>query len=321
MVVVGTQSGKFRAFLKTHVLHQAAYLVVVGVERQTVVFEIIDGVGVAVAVRHVLAANRTHHANSPRIDAGEGFLLVVVYHSVTLHIHVHILHAAGQLQTARTIPLWVYVPAAAYRKQAGIELGIVGHVPVKARQTGTIGQCQFLAMLTAAQVHSFTLYPPFHTDGFSKFLQTLVTVFACVVYDNVVRTFHRAHLEIGCVVHAVVDILNNKAHVLYRTGGQREHCFIGIVHRLQHQKTLDQALYAVQLHVVFPFHRALLVRKVFLHGPVPLTLKVHIVVHVNAHILVERERKAQHVVALNLLVLRTAVIRLQPRLFVASLAV
>ena len=78
-------------------------------------------------------------------------------------------------------------------------------------------------------------------------------------------------------------------------------------------KTLDQALDTVQLHVVFPLHTALLRGMVTLNRPETLAKEIHIVVHLNINILVKRERKAQHIVTLNLLVVTAAVVRRQRR--------
>ena len=109
--------------------------------------------------------------------------------------------------------------------------------------------------------------------------------------------------------------------MIHGTGGQREHSLVIAVRVVQYQKTLDKALYAVQLQTVLPFHAALFRRLVFLHGPVTLTAEVHVVVHIDGHMRIQREAQAQHIVCLNLLVLRTAVVGLQFRFLIAVLVV
>ena len=99
-----------------------------------------------------------------------------------------------------------------------------------------------------------------------------------------------------------------------RRGSQREHRFRVAVHHVQDEETFHQALDAVELHVVFPLLRTAFVRKVTLLEPVALALEIHVVVHLKRHILVQGEGECQHVVRLDRLHLRRAVVRGKDRL-------
>ena len=309
-VLLVAQPGQFAALLEGHALHLAAYLVAVRVEAQAVVLEVEYPERVAVLVRHLLAAHGADRAGALGVDVGEGVRLVVVPYAVLLHVHVHVLHAAGKLQPAVPVFLRVDVLAAAYRVQPGVELGVVGHVALQGCQTLAVAQRHFLAMLAAAHVHRLALAPPFGpVSGFlGHFLQGLVAVLALVVDDDVLRAFHCADLPVGGVVHAVVDAPDNEGHVLPRRRGQREHGFVRPVRVVQHQEALQQALDAVELHVVLPLLRAHLLRLVTLHEPVPLAHELGVVVHLQRDVLVQGEGQGEHVVTLQLLRLRRVVV-------------
>ena len=247
----------------------------------------------------------------------------MVYDTVFLYkvAHVHILRTTRQLQSACAIALPVDVSAAAYRVQASVELHVVGLVLLQTGQPLAVAEYNRAAPLTAAQVQRLAVKPPFHAHLLGKFFQGFVAVFTFVVDHHVIGAFHAAHLEVRRLVHAVVDALHYQTHMIHRTGGQREHGLVLAVRVVQHQETLDKALNTVQLQTVLPFYAALFRRLVFLHGPVTLTAEVHVVVHIDGHMRIQREAQAQHIVCLNLLVLRTAVVGLQFRFLIAVLVV
>ena len=299
-VLLVAQSGQFAPFLEGDALHLFGYLITVRVESQAVVLEIEYLEGVAFLVGHFLAAHRTHRTDTLGIDVRKGVRLVMVPYAIFLHVHVHMLHAAGKLEPAVPVFLRVNVPAAAHRVEPGVKLGVVGHVAAYARQALVIPQRHFLARLAAAHVHRLAFHPPLGAvPGFlGHFPEGLVAVFAFVVDDDVVRAFHRADLPVGGAVHAVVDAFHDEGHMLPRRGGQREHGLVVAVRVVQHEETLDQAFYPVQLHVVPPLYGALLFRAVTLHEPVFLPPELGVVVHLQCHVLVQRERQGEHVVAL-----------------------
>nr|WP_232726967.1 hypothetical protein [Prevotella intermedia] len=317
MVIVGAQSGKLAAFLKGNAFHQSANLIVVRVESQVIVLEVINLKGLAVLVLDLFRAYTGHDTDTPGIDVRKGLLLIVMDDTVPFHIHVHILHAVGQHQPAVSVFRRVDVARAAYGEQACVELRIVGLVAVKGRQSLVIPERDFFTMLTAAQVHRLSLYPPFYSYGFRQFLQPVIAVLAGIVDGHVVCALHGAGLEVGRAVHTVIDVLHDQTHMVYGTGCQREHGLVSAIGIVQDKEALDKALDTVQAEAVFPFYRTLLRRDIFLHRPVTLALIVYVVVHIDGNELIEREREIQQVVPLYLLFLRAAAIGLYARLYIA----
>ena len=287
-VFLGAQAGQFRAFLEGDALDPSGYLVTVRVEVEAVVREVEYLERAAVLAGHLLAAHRTDCAGAAGVDAGEGGGLVMVPYAVLLHVHVHMLHAAGQLEPAVAVFFRVDVPAAAYRVQTGVELDAFGHVALHGGEPLAVGQRDFFAPLAAAHVHRLPLAPPFGpvTGFFGHLFQGFVAVFALVVDDDIFRTLHRADLPVGGVIHPVVYTLNDEGHVFPRRRGQREHRFVHTVRVVQHEEALQQALDAVELHVVLPLLRAHLLRLVTFHEPVPLAHELGVVVHLQRHVLI-----------------------------------
>ena len=109
MIRVSTQSSQLAALLERHTLYESANLIVVRIERQVLVFEIIDGKRLAVLVFYLLVPHFADSARATRIDVSKGSLLVMMDDTVLLHVHINILHAARQHQAGVVILLGVYV--------------------------------------------------------------------------------------------------------------------------------------------------------------------------------------------------------------------
>ncbi|MBT0708821.1 hypothetical protein INE91_02649 [Phocaeicola vulgatus] len=315
-VLLLSKSGQLAALLEGDAFHLPRQLVSVGIERQRVVPEIVYRERIAVLARHLTAAHGAYRTHTTGVDAREGVRLVVVVNTVFVRIHVHVFRAAGKLQPAVPVFLRVDVPGAAHREQTRVELRPVGLVTREARQAPPVGQRELLAVLATAHVHRLPLDPPFSlgAHGFGDLLQRLVAVLPLVVDHDVLRTLHRAHLPVGNAAQPVVDRLHDQRHVFPRRGRQREHRLRIPVHHVQHQEPLDKALDAVELHVVFPLLRAHLLRKVAFQKPVALAAELHVVVHLQRHVLVQGEGERQDVVRLERLHLRRAVVRGEDRL-------
>ena len=209
----------------------------------------------------------------------------------------------------------VDIPGTTDREQAGVELRAVGLVAGEFRQAFPVGQGDFLTVFATAEVHSLAFHPPLGARYFAgKFLQRVGAVLPLVVDDHVLDAFHAAHLPVGDTAHAVIDGLHDQGHVFPRRGGQREHRFRVTVHHVQDEETSHQALDAVELHVVFPLLRVAFVRQVPFLEPVALALEIHVVVHLKRHIVVQGEGERQHIVRLDRLHLRRAVVRGKDRL-------
>ena len=309
------KTGKFATFLEGDTFHLAGKFVSVGIEVQRVIPEIPDHERVAVLIRHLRAAYRGHGTHAAGIDIREGVLLVVVVDAVLVRVHIHIFGTVGKLEAAVAVFLRVDVPGTADRKQAGVELRAVGLVAGKLRQPFAVGQGNLLTVFATAEVHSLAFHPPLGTRHLAgKFLQRVGAVLPLVVDAHVLGTFHTPHFPIGDAAHAIIDGLHDQGHVFPGRGGQREHRLRVAVHHVQDEETSHQALDAVELHIVFPLLRAAFVRKVTLLEPVALALEIHVVVHLKRHILVQGEGERQHVVRLDRLHLRRAVVRGKDRL-------
>ena len=309
MVIAFSQSGQV-ARLERHALGLAGQLVQVGVKVQPPVPEVINGEFLPFIVRHLLAAYRAHRTDPTGEDAAEGILLVMVIDAVFIHALLDVLLSAGKHQTGAAIFLRIDVAGRTYREQAGVELGRVARVSFQRGQPLAVPQGNFFPVFAAAHVHRLPLNPPFHLaaglfrDGF----QCFVAVHTLVVYRDQLRTFHRTHLPVGNVAHAVIDGFHHQRHMLTGRGRQGKQGVRVPVRRLQHQEPLDQALHAVQLQVILPFTIAHLLRRVAFRQPVPFTQIVRVVVHVQRQEVIIAERQGKHIVTLHLLALRRAVI-------------
>ena len=309
MVIAFSQSGKV-ARLERHALGLAGQLVQVGVKVQPPVPEVIDGEFLPLIVRHLLTAYRAHRTDPTGEDAAEGILLVMVIDAVFLHALLDVLLSAGKHQTGAAIFLRIDVAGRTYREQAGVKLGRVARVSFQRGQPLPIAKGDFFPVLAAAHVHRLPLNPPFHLAAgfFGNGFQCFVAVHALVVYRDQLRTFHRTHLPVGNVAHAVIDGFHHHGHMLTGRGRQGKQGVRVPVRRLQHQEPLDQALHAVQLQVIVPLTIVHLLRRVAFRQPVPFAQIVRIVVHVQGQKVIIAERQGKHIVSLHLLALRRAVV-------------
>ena len=309
VVVAFSQSGQV-ARLERHAFGLTGQLVQVGVKVQSPVPEVIDGEFVPFIVRHLLAAYRTDRTHPVGVDTAEGFLLVMVIDAVFLHALLDVLLAAGEHQPRAAVFLRIDVAGRTYREQAGVELGRVAGVSFQRGQPLAVAKGDFFPVLAAAHVHRLPLNPPFHLAAgfFGNGFQRLVTVHPLVVYRDQLRTFHRTHLPVGRVAHAVIDGFHHHRHMLAGRGCQGKQRVRVPVRRLQHQEPLDQALHAVQLQVIVPFALVHLLRCVAFRQPVPFTQIVRVVVHVQGQEVIVAERQGKHIVSLHLLALRRAVV-------------
>ena len=309
VVIAFSQPGQV-ARLERHTFGLAGQLVQVGVKVQSPVPEVIDGEFVPFIVRHLLAAYRTHRTHPVGINVTEGFLLVMVIDAVFLHTLLNVLLAAGEHQSRAAVFLRIDVAGRTYREQAGVELGRVAGVSFQRGQPLAIAKGDFFPVLAAAHVHSLPLNPPFHLaaclfrDGFQRF----VAVHPLVVYRDQLRTFHRTHLPVGRVAHAVIDGLHHHRRMLAGRGRQGEQGVGVPVCRFQHQEPLDQTLHAVQLQVIVPLAFVHLLRGVAFRQPVPFAQIVRVVVHVQGQEVIVAERQGKYIVSLYLLALRRAVV-------------
>ena len=309
VVIAFSQSGQV-ARLERHALGLAGQLVQVGVKVQFTVPEIIYREFFPPIVRYLLAAHRTHRTHPVGVDTAEGFLLVMVIDAVFLHALLDVLLAAGEHQPRAAVFLRIDVAGRTYREQAGVELGRVAGVSFQRGQPLAVPQGDFFPVFTAAHVHRLPLNPPFHLaaclfrDGFQRF----VAVHPLVVYRDQLRTFHRTHLPVGRVAHAVIDGFHHHRHMLAGRGCQGKQRVGVPVRRLQHQEPLDQALHAVQLQVIVPFALVHLLRGVAFRQPVPFAQIVRVVVHVQGQKIIVAERQGKYIVSLYLLALRRAVV-------------
>ena len=309
VIIAFSQPGKV-ARLERHTLGLTGQLVQVGVKVQSPVPEVIDGEFVPFIVRHLLAAYRVHRTHPVGVDTAEGFLLVMVIDAVFLHALLDVLLSAGEHQSRATVFLRIDVAGRTYREQAGVELGRVAGVSFQRGQPLAVAKGDFFPVFAAAHVHSLPLNPPFHLAAgfFRNGFQRLVAVHALVVYRDQLRTFHRTHLPVGRVAHAVIDGFHHHRHMLAGRGRQGKQGVRVPVRRLQHQEPLDQALHAVQLQVIVPLALVHLLRRVAFRQPVPFAQIVRVVIHVQGQEVIVAERQGKHIVSLNLLALRRAVV-------------
>ena len=92
-------------------------------------------------------------------------------------------------------------------------------------------------MLAPAQVQRLTVKPPLGMHGVCKFLQRLLAVLARVVDHHVLRPLDDTCLEILQSVHALVDVLHDKAHVVDGACRQSEYRLVLAAGVVQHQKS------------------------------------------------------------------------------------
>ena len=319
VVVIAFSQSVQVARLERHAFGLAGQLVQVGVKVQPPVPEVIDGEFLPLIVRHLLTAYRAHRTDPTGEDAAEGILLVMVIDAVFLHALLDVLLSAGKHQTGAAIFLRIDVAGRTYREQAGVKLGRVARVSFQRGQPLPIAKGDFFPVLAAAHVHRLPLNPPFHLAAgfFGNGFQRFVAVHTLVVYRDQLRTFHRTHLPVSNVAHAVIDCLHHHGHMLTGRGRQGKQGVRIPVRRLQHQEPLDQALHAVQLQVIVPLALVHLLRRVAFRQPVPFAQIVRVVVHVQDDMFVMGEGKGKHIVSLNLLLLGGAVIRSDVRTFIA----
>ena len=253
------------------------------------------------------------------VDTAEGILLVMVIDAVFLHALLDVLLPAGEHQPRATVFLRIDVAGRTYREQAGVELGRVAGVSFQRGQPLAIAKGDFFPVFTAAHVHRLPLNPPFHLAAgfFGNGFQRFVAVHPLVVYRDQLRTFHRTHLPVGRVAHAVIDSLHHHRHMLAGRGRQCKQRVGVPVCRFQHQEPFDQALHTIQLQVIVPFTLVHLLGGVAFRQPVPLAQIIRIVVHVKGDMFVMGEGKGQDILSLNLLLLGGAVIRSDVRTFIA----
>ena len=309
VVIAFSQPGQV-ARLERHTFGLAGQLVQVGVKVQFPVPEVIDGEFVPFLVRHLLAAYRAHRTHPVGVNTAEGILFVMVIDAVFLHTLLDVLLSAGKHQPRTAVFLRIDVAGRTYREQAGVELGRVAGVSFQRGQPLAVAKGDFFPVLAAAHVHRLPLNPPFHLAAgfFGNGFQRLVAVHPLVVYRDQLRTFHRTHLPVGRVAHAVIDGFHHHRHMLAGRGCQGKQGVRVPVRRLQHQEPLDQALHAVQLQVIVPLALVHLLRRVALRQPVPFAQIVRVVVHVQGQKIIVAERQGKHIVSLYLLALRRAVV-------------
>ena len=309
VVIAFSQSGQVSR-LERHTLGLAGQLVQVGVKVQPPVPEVIDGEFVPFIVRYLLAAYRVHRTHPVGVDTAEGFLLVMVIDAVFLHALLDVLLSAGEHQSRAAVFLRIDVAGRTYREQAGVELGRVAGVSFQRGQPLAVAKGDFFPVLAAAHVHRLPLNPPFHLAAgfFGNGFQGFVAVHALVVYRDQLRTFHRTHLPVGNVAHAVIDGFHHQRHMLAGRGCQGKQGVRVPVRRLQHQEPLDQALHAVQLQVIVPLALVHLFRGVAFRQPVPFAQIVRVVIHVQGQEVIVAERQGKHIVSLHFLALRRAVV-------------
>ncbi len=309
MVIAFSQPGQV-ARLERHTFGLAGQLVQVGVKVQFPVPEVIDGEFVPFLVRHLLAAYRAHRTHPVGVDTAEGILFVMVIDAVFIHALLDVLLSAGEHQSRAAVFLRIDVSGRTYREQAGVELGRVAGVSFQRGQSLAVPQGDFFPVFAAAHVHRLPLNPPFHLAAgfFGNGFQCFVAVHALVVYRDQLRTFHHTHLPVGNVAHAVIDGFHHQRHMLAGRGCQGKQGVRVPVRRLQHQEPLDQALHAVQLQVIVPLAIVHLLRGVAFRQPVPFAQIVRVVVHVQGQEGIVAERQGKHIVSLNLLALRRAVV-------------
>ena len=291
------ETAKLAAFLEGHALHKPTDLIVVGVERQVVVFEVVDGEVVAVFALLHLAAHAADRPRAPRVYVGKGIGFVMVNPAVFVCIDLDIALAAGQLQAAVSVCRGIDVARTAHGPQPRIEFHIVGFAGVYRQQSVVIAHGYGLAVFAPADVDCLTLDPPFDSDFLGYLFQRLVAVFSLIVDGDVLGAVYLPDLPVGDVAHAVVHTVDYHRYMLSRRRCQREHGVVFAIDALYHQDVPYQALDAVQGQVIAPFFRRFLLGAVPLGQPVTLALVVCVVVHIEFHMLVQRERQRQHVVA------------------------
>ena len=221
---------------------------------------------------------------------------------------LHVFLSAGQLQPRMAVCLAVDVAAAADRKQAREELGVVGCRGLYRRGPVVVTKRDALAMLAAAQIYSRPIHPPLRVGGFGNRRECLVAVGTFVIDDQILRRDNLADLPVGCS-HLPVDILDYQCHLLVRRCRQRENGVVFAINRLQHQRLRDAVFETVKFAVVFPFDRRGLFRRVFLDRPIPLAIELDPVVHLQTHEIEGDERQVQHVVRHHSLLARGVVRR------------
>ena len=280
------ETAKLAAFLEGHALHKPANLIVVGVERQVVVFEVVDGEVVAIFAFPYLAAHTADRPRAPRVYVGKGFGFVMIDPAVFVCVDLDIALAAGQLQAAVPVCRGIYVARTAHGPQTRIEFHVVGFAGVYRQQAVVIAHSYWFAVFAAADVDGLPLDPPFNADFLGNLFQCLVAVFSPVVYGDVLGAVYLPDLPVGDVAHAVVHAVGNHRHMFSRRSRQREHGVVLAVDAFYHQYVPYQALDAVQRQVITPFFRRFLLGSVTLGQPVALAFVVCVVVHIEFYMLV-----------------------------------
>lgn len=224
----------------------------------------------------------------------------MVHPAVFIGIDFHIALTAGKAKPGRTVFCLVYVFAASDRKQPCVEFYIIGIAAIKGSQTFVISEGQRFPMFATAQINGGSLSPVFHTDLLGELTQRLVTIFAPVVYNDVVNAFDYAHFPV-VRAETVIDAFYNQRKMLPRGCGKRKHRLVITVHALYHKEILYKALDTVHFQVVDPFAGAFLLGTVLLCQPISLPHEVRVIIDIKSYMPGQCEGQGQHIIPLYLL--------------------
>ena len=296
-VVIASQSGKLATLLECHTFYQCAEVIIIGIERQIIVYEIIYREFVAVIIGAFFAAYAAYRSGIAREYACKGVLLVMMDNAILVGVDIHILRSSGQLQPTVTVFRRIYVFRRSCGEQARIDLCVVCHIGLYLRQTVPVAESDAFPMFTTAQVDGGALYPVFSAGCISHRLEPLVAIFAVVVHNDIVAGFNGTDLPV-IGPETGIDGFHDEHHMLPGRGCQREHRLIAPVCGVEDKEPGDQVLQPVELQRVLPLDCGFLYRTVFLGQPVAPPHEVRIIVHLKRHALRQGEGNIQDIARL-----------------------
>lgn len=263
--------------LKGHPFDEAAYFVLIGIERNVGIGEIPDRKRRAVIACALFGPYGTDRTDPARIYRIERFLLEI-FDDTEVGILFDVLRPVGQLQPGISVPIRIDVAGGAYREEPSEKFHAIGHAPFDSSgQSVAVRQRDRLAELTAGYVERHPVEPPLRPGGRRQFRKSIGGVLSRIFDIDVLRYDHFSDFPFGRP-HFAVHVSDNQRRMFACRCRECQNRIVVII-RIDHQDLRGESFDPRQLHRIAPLAVAVHLRLITFENPITPSEEVRIIVN------------------------------------------
>ena len=280
--------------LKRHLFNKPLDLIRVRIEIQPLISKIIYSERIAVLTCSLFRPDTGNSTDSFREYVRKGLLLRLL-HDSKMDIPFHVTDTTRKLQAAVTVIRGHDITGTAKRIQPGKERNRIILHTGKPEQPLSVPQRYGSAVFTTAQIDSGSLDPPFGIEILGYFRKGIETKYLIILYVYISGGHHLADNPIFRPLDTVY-IVTYQLQVFGSRGIIGKGKLIVTVHHLEDFGLFKLTLYTVELAAVGILNGGFLLRLVILQQREAFTLKIHVIIHAQFHVLVKGKRQIQDIV-------------------------